>query len=316
MEHFLSCDWGTSSFRLKLIEADTLQTVGEVQNNCGIAATPLDWQKGTGAEDRFIFFASVIASAIGEVERKTNRKLSGVPVILSGMASSSLGMIQMPYKQLPFKTDGSDLKVERVEASKKFDHDVFIISGVCSETDVMRGEETQIVGIVDPLMQAEGWYILPGTHSKHIHVRNNVAFAFQTYMTGELFALLSNSSTLTQAVAGGGESDDDKASFVQGVKDSIDFNLLSRLFRVRTRFLLDELPAPHNRNYLSGLLIGTEVKDLKGKKPGAITVVSSNIGEHYKTAIQTLNIDVPLSIRSDHDVTVRGQYRIFANHRG
>ena len=320
MKHFLSCDWGTSSFRLKLVETRTLKTLAEVQNNQGVASTNLQWQEGApiniGGQSRFLFYTSVIASAVTMLEKKQNDSLSGVPVILSGMASSTLGMIQLPYKQLPFKTDGSDLKVERVEASKDFGHDVFVISGVCSDTDVMRGEETQIVGAVDPKNKDEGVFILPGTHSKHIHVKNNVADTFRTYMTGELFAILSTNSTLTQSLVGdGGIDNGDKESFIQGVKDSVKSNLLNGLFRVRTRFVLDQLPASHNRNYLSGLLIGTEVNDLKGLQTN-ITVVSSNIGNVYKTAMQTLDINVPLSIIYDPDVTVRGQSIIIGNHRG
>ena len=317
MKHFLSCDWGTSSFRLKLVETGSLRTLADVQNTQGIASVNQSWQTAKNEQSRFLFYASVIASAITILENKLNHSLSGVPVILSGMVSSTLGMIQLPYKQLPFKTDGSDLKVERVEATKDFGHDVFVISGVCSDTDVMRGEETQIVGAVNPPSNNdEGLFILPGTHSKHIRVKNNVADAFRTYMTGELFAILSTNSTLTQGLVGGPENDNgDKASFIQGVKDSVNSNLLNGLFRVRTRFILDQLPASHNRNYLSGLLIGTEVKDLKGQRT-SITVVSSNMGSIYKTAMQTLDINLPLTINSDPDVTVRGQSIIFANHRG
>ncbi len=315
MKHFLSCDWGTSSFRLKLVETGTLKTLADVQNNQGVASTNLRWQEASKKESRFLFYTSVIASAVTMLEKKQNDSLSGVPVILSGMASSTLGMIQLPYKQLPFKTDGSDLKVVRVEATKDFGHDVFVISGVCSDTDVMRGEETQIVGAVGPLNKDERVFILPGTHSKHIHIRNNAACAFRTYMTGELFAILSNNSTLTQGLVGGPEDDNgDKESFIQGVKDSVNSNLLNGLFRVRTRFILDQLPASHNRNYLSGLLIGTEVKDLIGQRT-SITVVSSNIGNIYKTAMQTLDVDAPLTIITDPDVTVRGQSIIFANHK-
>ena len=114
MKHFLSCDWGPSSFRLKLVETGTLKTLADVQNTQGIASVNQSWQTAKNEQYRFPFYASVIASAIAILENKLNNPLSGVPVILSGMASSTLGMIQLPYKQLPFKTDGSDLKVERV----------------------------------------------------------------------------------------------------------------------------------------------------------------------------------------------------------
>jgi 2-dehydro-3-deoxygalactonokinase len=128
---------------------ETLETVAEVHNSNGILATHQNCQKQANGLDRFPFFVSVIKSGIEEMKNKVNVGLVGLPVILSGMASSTMGMIQLPYKQMPFKTDGSDLIVERVKGSNEFAHDVFVISGACTDRDVMRGEETQLVGAVD-----------------------------------------------------------------------------------------------------------------------------------------------------------------------
>src|SRR5262245_43292632 len=127
MKYFLSCDWGSSSFRLKLVDVHSLETLAEVHHSNGIAITNTKWHSVAGDVDRFTFFASVISSGIGQLEGKKNLSLSGVPVILSGMASSTMGMIQLPYKKLPFKTDGSDLIVEQIKASREFPHDVFVI---------------------------------------------------------------------------------------------------------------------------------------------------------------------------------------------
>jgi 2-dehydro-3-deoxygalactonokinase len=309
MKQFLSCDWGTSSFRLKLVETRSLRTIAELHHNIGIATTYTNWQSVARDEDRFIFFASVISSGIGQVEAKIQVSLTGVPVILSGMASSTLGMIQLPYKQMPFKTDGSDLKVECVKASTAFPHDVFVISGVCSDVDVMRGEETQLVGSVEGDSTADTVYIFPGTHSKHISVKDGVAHHFRTYMTGEIFALLAKNSTLTQSL---GETADgiNIEGFIAGVRESVNSNLLHQLFHVRSRFLLDNRGPEENRGYLSGLLIGNEVHELSRRKPEKIVIVSSGMGDHYKTAIEASSTAVPVSIISDRDVAIRGQLRI------
>ncbi len=316
MKQFLSCDWGTSSFRLKLVEAGNLQTVADVQNDSGIISTNEHWRKIDKDQDRFLFYASVISSAISTLEKKVGHSLSGVPVILSGMASSSLGMVQLPYRQLPFRTDGSDLNVERIQTSKEFDHDVFIISGVCSTTDVMRGEETQLVGAVEVNSDADAIYILPGTHSKHIVVKNGTACDFRTYMTGEIFSLLTKNSTLSEAVTetSHGANDTNIEVFVEGVRDSSqNVNLLNSLFRTRTRFLLDKIVPESNRSYLSGLLIGSELRDLLKVKTEKIVVVSSGMGDHYRVAMQALNVEASTSVISDVNVAIKGQYRVVSH---
>jgi 2-dehydro-3-deoxygalactonokinase len=312
MIQFLSCDWGTSSFRLKLVETSSLRTLAELQNSHGIATTNSNWQSASNGQSRFLFFASVIASGISLLEHQVQGSLSGVPVILSGMASSTLGMIQLPYKQMPFRTDGSDLKVEHVKASPEFEHDTFVISGVCSDDDVMRGEETQLVGAVEGDSKDDTLYIFPGTHSKHIAVKDGIGYDFKTYMTGEIFSLLSKNSTLTQSLGDLAEGIDIEG-FVAGVKDSTKSTLLHQLFHVRSRFLLDNRAPEDNRGYLSGLLIGNEVQELSLRKAERIVVVSSGMGDHYKMATQALGIAIAVAIVDDRDVAIRGQVRIVSH---
>ncbi len=316
IKQFLSCDWGTSSFRLKLVETNTLVVLSEVQNNNGIASTFSSWKQGGTEQSRFLFFAAVIKSSILLLESKLNKSLSGIPLVVSGMASSSLGMINLPYKQLPFKTDGSDVKLHCVKASRDFEHDVIVISGVCSETDVMRGEETQLVGAVHNELEEEHIYIFPGTHSKHITVKENSVCDFKTYMTGELFALLSKNGTLAEAIDSSNDVWDGRSiqSFKQGVEDSVKSNLLNSLFMVRTRFLLQNNLKELNYCYLSGLLIGHEVKDLSNRDLNGITLVSSTINNHYQMAMETLNIETPIRLIEDADVTVKGQFAILSRN--
>lgn len=315
IKQFLSCDWGTSAFRLKLVDTNTLYTVAEVQNHNGISSTFSTWKQRDSEQDRFLFFAAIIKSSISSIENKINKPLSGVPIVVSGMASSSLGMILLPYKQLPFKTDGSDLKLQWIKATSDFEHDVVVISGVCSEEDVMRGEETQLVGSVHDDHHDEHVYIFPGTHSKHISVRANSVCDFKTYMTGEIFALLSKSSTLAEAVDVNSGVTNEKCikSFKQGVEDNMKYNLLHSLFRVRTRFLLQSNSKEMNHSYLSGLLIGYEVRDLINKKLNGITLVSSSMSNLYEIAMQTLNTQTSILSMADKDVTVKGQLKILSH---
>jgi 2-dehydro-3-deoxygalactonokinase len=316
VRQFLSCDWGTSSFRLKLVENNPFRIVAEVQNSHGISATHSAWQQNGAGHDRFLFYASLIKASVSLLEAKVNLLLSGVPIVISGMASSSLGMVILPYKHIPFNTDGSDLELSWIKSSADFNHDVIILSGVCSDTDVMRGEETQLVGAagLDPAL--EQLYIFPGTHSKHITVRNNRVVDFKTYMTGELFALLSKSSTLAEAVQGRHNFRDENSiqHFTQGVRDSKQSNLLHSLFTVRTRYLLQKYPGTINHSYLSGLLIGSEVSDLVNPTVKGITLVSSSMSDHYGIAMATLQVPVPVNILPDEDVTVRGQLAIVSRH--
>ena len=316
MRQFISCDWGTSSFRLKLVETKPFRIVAEVHNSNGISSTHSAWQQNGTEQNRFLFYAGVIKASVSILEAKVKFSLAGVPIVVSGMASSSLGMVAIPYKHLPFQTDGSDLKLLWIKSSNDVAHDVIILSGASSEDDVMRGEETQLVGSADQDRQHEQVYIFPGTHSKHITVRNGIVAGFKTYMTGEIFALLSTRSTLAEAVQGDHHLSGENSvqNFRQGVKDSTQSNLLHSLFKVRTRFLLQQFPAALNHSYLSGLLIGSEVRDLTTPDVKGITIVSSNMSEHYQIALRTLGVPVSVRIMKDEEVTVKGQLAIVSGH--
>lgn len=316
IKQFLSCDWGTSSFRLKLVETKPFRILAEVHDSNGISSTHSAWQQNGTEQNRFLFYAAVIKASVSVLEAKVKFPLTGVPIVVSGMASSSLGMVTIPYKQLPFKTDGSDLELLWMKSSADVAHDVIILSGACSEDDVMRGEETQLVGSVDRDPAHEQVYIFPGTHSKHITVRKGMVTGFRTYMTGEIFALLSTRSTLAEAVQGVHNLSDEKSvlNFRRGVEDSTKSNLLHSLFMVRTRFLLQQYPGSLNHSYLSGLLIGSEVSDLINPNVQGITLVSSTMSKHYEIALRTLMVPVSLTIMQDEEVTVRGQLAIVSRH--
>ena len=103
--------------------------------------------------------------------------------------------------------------------------------------------------------------IFPGTHSKHAIVENKVLVDFKTYMTGEIFDLLVNKSILSKSVSKN-ESKQYDNIFERGVKEGVSGNLLNTIFYVRTRHLFNTLSPEENYHYLSGLLIGYELKQI------------------------------------------------------
>ena len=214
-------------------------------------------------------------------------------------------------------TDDSDLTVERLPARDDFPCPIALISGVRTLDDVMRGEETQLIGSCALEASSRSgsevrrWVVLPGTHSKHVTVSGARAVSFRTYMTGEVFALLSRQSVLAHSLAGGSApGDDDPDSFAAGVRAGAAGNLLHAAFRVRTRALLEDVGPAANYHYLSGLLIGAELRDLAGEEVAVTLVASGPLGKAYQRALQVLGVRSPVTVQDADDCLIAGQVTI------
>lgn len=316
MDKFLSCDWGTSSFRLRLIQAKDLKVIAEINNDQGIAATYQLWiQQNENPSGRKDFYAAIIKDQTKLLGQKLNISLNNIPVILSGMVSSTIGMIDLPYKELPFNLDGSDLEIKTLDADE--DSNRFImISGAKTAHDVMRGEETKVVGCASFLtdMEQEQLLIFPGTHSKHIVVKNNKALRFKTYMTGEFFNLLSTNSVLSTSVETGADFNDpaNQECFTEGVKASQTSGLLHTCFMVRTNHVLKNMSKQQNFYYLSGLLIGTELKELKPGMP-VYLVGGAMHNSFYTIACKILNVTIVKQIDADYAL-ISGQQAVLSKY--
>jgi 2-dehydro-3-deoxygalactonokinase len=316
---FLSLDWGTSAFRLRLVDRSSGQVLAEETSDQGIAGTFRDWQQSPDQAPaaRIAFYTRVIAPHIAALEKRRSRSLAGLPVVISGMASSTIGLLELPYLSLPFATDGTGLTTHQLPASPAFPHDIYLISGVRSEQDVMRGEETQLIGGMPRGWDdtREGIFIFPGTHSKHMEVRANQVVAFTTYMTGEFFELLAKKSILSATVTAPAAAPDPAtdASFKKGVRDAVGANLLHAAFLVRTNHLFGLQSREENFQYLSGLLIGTELQQLLGY-PGALYLFGgARLQPFYEAALAELGLagqlhSLPASWVDES--VVRGQARI------
>ena len=203
-----------------------------------------------------------------------------------------------------------------IEATAEFNHAMLIISGARTADDAMRGEETQLIGCLNEIDKEEQLFIFPGTHSKHVGVKDGKIVDVKTYMTGEFFGLLSKKSILSNDI----EEDQsilnaDKAKiFEKGISDSLHSTLLHSSFRVRTNHLFDKLSKKENYYYLSGLLIGTELKELMNIEIPITIVGDQLLMSYYTTALVKLGLH---GIQYQHaaKAVINGQYRIFSLHQ-
>ena len=317
---FLSCDWGTSAFRLRLVERDTRKILAETSSKEGNAAMAERWQQaGQAPAQRVGFYLAIIQQYVKTLEAAAGTVLTGVPVVISGMASSTIGLLELPYKSLPFAADGSDLLTKIIAPTAGFQHPTLLISGVRSPDDVMRGEEVQLVGCGFANTEEQQLFLHPGTHAKHVMVKNGQAVSLRTYMTGEFFALLSTKGILAASVAEGGQlaEGSNRPWFEKGVQQSQRANVLHNAFRVRTNDLFKQASKPENYFYLSGLLIGSECGELLHQRPAGITLAGEPaLVELYGAALQVLGIAAkcPVQTKTAEEITLNGQAAVLNRH--
>ncbi len=292
MQYFFSVDWGTSSLRVRLIEItdNSIIVLHELSNHYGCSYV-FDLFKsektGIAREDYFLNFLRRYLVVPGMYSEKN------IPVVISGMATSSIGIREIPYAPLPFVCDGSSLQYDIIPHNSKFNHDVLLLSGLCGMNDVMRGEEIQLLGLQNHNHSTDALFILPGTHSKHIRVKENNIISFKTYITGELFQILSTYSLLKNNIVK--SSSMDKEAFKKGLALSKE-NLLHNVFTIRASALLHNIENSSNYSLLSGLLIGTELRDIASLGIPIYLCAHANLSDSYAFAIQELSLQKQCTI--------------------
>jgi len=321
MKKILSCDWGSSSFRLRLVDVDAGEIIFSETSSRGISQSYQEWRIAEeNAVERISFYQKIISAHIISMERNSGTSLDLVPLVVSGMASSSIGMIELPYRKIPFALDVSSMETSYMPSTKEFPHDTLIVSGVATDNDVMRGEETMLLGCAsEGFLGADTTVIFPGTHSKHIYIKSGQTVGLKTYMTGEFFELLSMQSILSVAISksawvNGGKQRD---AFLQGVRIGAKTNLLHAAFSVRTNGLFLRMEPEQNYHYLSGLIIGSELREILDELSSSLTLVSDSLlGQLYREAMDVIGIKT--SVPSFHkvdagDALIKGQLVIYRN---
>ena len=305
-QQILSCDWGTSSFRLRLINVSDGSVLAETVDGKGIAAVYNEWQlSGLAENERVGFYKSILLSA---VEKLTQYALNDVPIIISGMASSSMGIIEVPYADIPFSITDARFNIQRIPSDNQCQHEIVIVSGLKTNYDAMRGEETMLFGC--NIDDHEQLVIFPGTHSKHATVKNTILTDVKTYMTGEVFDLLVNKSILSKSVTKNESYQQHKSLFEKGVNEGAEGNLLNTVFHVRTHQLFKSLTSEENYHYLSGLLIGCELQQVAGTQLKILLVCSQLLYERYWQALQIVSGSGNLEYRDADKALIDGHCRL------
>jgi 2-dehydro-3-deoxygalactonokinase len=240
---WIGVDWGTSNLRAFAMSADG-RVLAEASSEDGMGKLTRDG------------FEPALVRLIG------GWLTNGAPVIACGMVGSRQGWCEAPYRTVPCTPVDRSGQVQAPTTDPRLR--VWIAPGLkqTNPADVMRGEETQIAGAFQLMPGYDGILCLPGTHSKWVHISAGEVVSFQTFMTGEMFALLSEASVLRHGMQGAGWDD---AAFDAAVADALSRpeRLGARLFSLRAEGLIAGLSASAARSRLSGLLIGTELAAAK-----------------------------------------------------
>jgi 2-dehydro-3-deoxygalactonokinase len=282
-------DWGTSTFRLWLLDASG-NLLAERRSNDGLQA--IGGQAG---------FPGVMESHLAEIGAP-----DGLPVIVCGMAGSRQGWVEARYLDTPALLDRVVDSAVRIEGIAR---DVRILPGVAqrdpAHPDVIRGEETQLLGALASGIET-GLFCMPGTHSKWVSLQAGVLEAFATYMTGELFGLLARQSILAHAVSAA-KVDPDDPDFLAAVEAGMarPADIANRIFEIRPSQLLGFSAAGSGTARLSGALIGTEITGARarfGKLDHVHLIASGSLSNLYAKALRATGSTVDLL---DADEVVR-----------
>lgn len=292
-------DWGTSSFRAYLVKPD-----GTIIERSESARGILTVAKGE--------HEGLLAGIIGGW-------FSGgaLGIVMSGMIGSRQGWLEAPYARCPAGLQ--EIAAAMATIKTRTLGAIGLVPGVSTldgdgSPDVMRGEETQILGALAAMNRAEGTFVLPGTHSKWARVEAGRIMSFSTYMTGEIFAALKDHTILGRSMEAASE---DNSGFAEGVRAAARLerpgDVLHAVFMTRTLGLFDRLRPGQLSNYLSGLLIGAELLSGAQGAQEAIVIGSPALTARYCAAGEVLGMTLQ---PSPEDCAPIGQLALLAHWRG
>lgn len=289
----VAIDWGTSNFRAFLLngQGDLLQ-------------------KKFARQGILRVFHSAFAKTLHKQIGDWLAQYPDIPVIMSGMIGSRQGWQEIPYLPCPVVMSDISRNIQPIRHTER----QWIVPGLRIDypdgrVDVMRGEETQIIGALSSNPEEAQLFCLPGTHSKWAAVENGKLTYFTTYMTGELFTLLAKHSILGKLMR---NTKSDTDGFLRGIEwAERDSFLLSQLFQVRTQVLADKLNLDDVYSFLSGVLIGHEIRQVLASPLPVrkVTLIANpSIARLYAKALK--KYDMHGVIKDVDQVTVRGLFKI------
>lgn len=220
----------------------------------------------------------------------------GTLCLASGMVGSRQGWLEAPYCPCPAGASELAGRIAWVPDAPSGVR-LGIVPGLSTQHagvhDVMRGEEVQVFGALELLARDQGTFVLPGTHSKWVRVREGRIVGFSTFMTGEVYALLRRHSILARTMPEN-DGDLDEPAFLRGVLHARQAgSLLHAAFAARTSSLFDQLPAAALPSYLSGLVIGEELRAQRLENSGAdlVLVGAPGLTRRYRLALRAVGLE-------------------------
>ena len=273
MQRLIAIDWGTSSLRGALIENGSVAEVAEERT---FARGILTIEPGG--------FPAVFESCFGDW--MTPNALC----LISGMAGSQQGWLEAPYCPCPAGFDDVAARLAWIVPGR-----IAIVPGLSIDTggipDVMRGEETQVFGALQLLGLIDARIVLPGTHSKWVTVVDRRITDFSSWMTGEFYALLRQHSILARTLPAA-DPPHDVDAFEQGLTYALrGEGLLHTAFSVRTLALFKRMEADALPSYLSGLVIGEELRCQALTRGDSVVIVGADaLVARYEQALALLGV--------------------------
>jgi 2-dehydro-3-deoxygalactonokinase len=296
----IAVDWGSSSLRAFRLEAG-----GEIMEQRRAALGVLTCGSG--------FETTLKQQIMGWDDRL---------IVLGGMVGSRQGWFEVPYVECPATLADVAAGMRQIDSPGLSDRSVWIVPGLLyrgitkNGADVLRGEETQLFGLLEDSSAQRQLVCMPGTHSKWVIVEKGRVESFFTAMTGELFELLRKHSLLGRLMPERHETFDESACN-QGIERASEpGGLLHHLFSVRTSGLLGTLEPEQLASYLSGLLIAHEMLDspraVEFRGQNVHLIGSSAVLKPYSWVMRNLGMTVEL-----HDETLSATgARLLAKHMG
>ena len=268
---YLIVDWGTTNFRVFHMDKND-RLISKQEQPLGLLHVK-DGDFGKALEN-------VLSSWLPSYKK--------LPVMMAGMVGSLNGWYNVDYVATNVNTE--KLAVKAHQFILPWGALGTIIPGVSHKTntgvfDVMRGEEVQVFGLANLLNKSLFNVVLPGTHSKHVRVVNAQITELSSFMTGELFSVISEHSILGKGLP---KQIDNENIFIKGVKEGKTDKLTSALFATRTHQLFKKIEDTDVYDYLSGLLIGYELKSFNGIH--IYLVGGKKLCERYSIACDVLSI--------------------------
>ena len=294
--YWIAIDWGTTNFRAFLM--NQAQRVDQINHPCGLLSV-----------ENAQFGPTLYAMLQPWLEQ-----YGKLPVVMAGMVGSQQGWHEVPYAPQP--CGASDLLARTHAFTTSWGSPAWIIPGVSGtshfgQPDVMRGEEVQLLGLCQLHPATHHLALLPGTHSKHAQLVEGKISVFSTFMTGEIFSLLSQRSLLGKVLP---EQQEDNAAYLLGVQTALRGAPFTHLiFSARTRRLAGEIATSHVHSYLSGLTIGHELLAIPAGQQ-AWVVGSPALTARYQLAASLM--DLQLTPVNGDDCFIRGLSHLFSLIKG